>query len=345
MAPKRWNHRAVQPASAVNADTIKAIRERTGNTMMAPPPGRDAAKDSAPDANAAWPKFSVLMAYYHGDDPDQLEQAIASVRRQTLPPDEIVLVRDGRVGPALQQAVSRCEQAVGSLLVHVPLEKNAGAGPAWNEGMKHCRHELIARMDADDVSRPHRFATLVPLIAGDASLDLVGGGINENGQLRPVKLTPAEIRRDARFRNPINHVTVVFRKSAVQDAGGYQDFVGFADYYLWIRMLRNGCRFANVDNVVVDVRAGGAAWCQRRSGWGYIRREIYLQWLMLQWGLIGPHHFLYNAASRTTFRLLPLGAKDWLYRRLLRSKATVAPNPAAPLPRRTEETQRPRRAA
>ena len=270
------------------------------------------------------PKFSVLMAYYHGDDPGQLEEAIASVRNQSLPPDEIILVRDGPVGPQLAATVARCEQAPGPILVHVRLPENRGAGPAWNEGMRYCRHDLVARMDADDVSRHDRFAATVPLLAGDPSLDMVGAGISEDGLERPVKRTPAEIRRDARFRNPINHVTVVFRKESVRRAGGYQDFVGFADYYLWIRMLRDGCRFANIDQVVVDVRAGGDAWCKRRSGWGYIRREVYLQWLMLRWRLIGPHHFLYNVATRTAFRLLPLSWKDWLYRRLLRRGAAAA---------------------
>ncbi len=75
-------------------------------------------------------------------------------------------------------------------------------------------------------------------------------------RLRVLPRTSEEILQYAKKRNPFNHPCMMFRREAVLHAGNYQDFPGFEDYYLWVRMLRKGCKGYNVQEVILDMRTG-----------------------------------------------------------------------------------------
>ena len=123
-------------------------------------------------------------------------------------------------------------------------------GPALDQGLAASWFDVIARMDADDVAMPHRFEVELPLIA-DA--DIVGAGLYEFvedtndivGQRVP-PTDPAQIRRYARMHDPFNHPTVVYRRAAVQAAGGYVPVGLMEDYWLFARMLASGARAENI---------------------------------------------------------------------------------------------------
>ena len=100
----------------------------------------------------------------------------------------------------------------------VGLEQNIGLGHALDAGLASCAHEVVARMDADDVSLPERFATQIPLLA--EGYDLVGSALLEFADdeddivgLRTPPLGEDEIRSWSRFHDPFNHPTVVYRRS------------------------------------------------------------------------------------------------------------------------------------
>ncbi len=144
---------------------------------------------------------------------------------------------------------------------HVVLEANVGLGPALDCGLAACEHEIVARMDADDVSLPERFARQVPLVERGA--DIVGSGLLEFDRSpedvvgrRTPPTDPSEIRRTIRFRDPFNHPTVVYRRSAVQAAGGYTDMALMEDYLLFARMVDAGARPANLAEPLVCYRVG-----------------------------------------------------------------------------------------
>src|SRR5690606_35438140 len=132
-------------------------------------------------------------------------------------------------------------------------------------------HEIVARADADDVCEPERFATQVPMVA--AGLDLVGSALAElshdESVVEAVRRRPTEpeaIRRFATLQNPFNHPSVVYRRSAVLAAGGYQDLPLMEDYWLWARMLVRGASVANVEEALVRYRTGAGLY-RRRGGW------------------------------------------------------------------------------
>ncbi|MGH3444735.1 MAG: glycosyltransferase, partial [Nocardioidaceae bacterium] len=159
--------------------------------------------------------FSLLMAVYAGDDPDYLREAfVSTVHAQTRRPAEVVLVQDGPVPARLATVI---EELIADSPVparHVVVEHNLGLGPALDTGLAACTHEIVARMDADDISLPERFAKQLPLV--EAGADIAGTGLweFEDGAhdvvgRRTPPTDPAEIRRVVRFRDPFNHPTVV----------------------------------------------------------------------------------------------------------------------------------------
>ena len=180
-------------------------------------------------------KFSVLLSVYRKEQPAYLRQSLDSIFTQTLQPAEVVLVKDGPLTDALDEVAEEYCRKYPVLKV-VPLSENQGLGRALNEGLKYCSYDLVARMDTDDVAKPERFEKQIAVFCAHPEMDVVGAWIDEfEGSIenvisvRVLPLEDSEIRRFARKRNPVNHPVVMFRKSAVLVAGGYQHFPLFED--------------------------------------------------------------------------------------------------------------------
>ncbi len=171
--------------------------------------------------------FSLLLPVYRGDRPDFLRRAFrSSVADQTLRPDEVGVVRDGPVSAELARTMAELAEASPVPVVTVELARNMGLAYALERGLEACAHDVVARMDADDISLPERFARQLALISD--GLDLVGTGMyefaDEVGTIAGRRTPPAgadAISRYARFHDPFNHPTVVYRRQAVKRAGGY----------------------------------------------------------------------------------------------------------------------------
>lgn len=100
--------------------------------------------------------YSVLMSVYHKEKPEYLKQAIESIQAQAFPTDDFVLVCDGPLSEPLDSVIAKKQQEMGTTLNVIRLAKNGGLGNALNEGIKHCKDELVARMDSDDIAYPDR---------------------------------------------------------------------------------------------------------------------------------------------------------------------------------------------
>ena len=268
-------------------------------------------------------KFSVLMSVYAREKAEYLREAMDSIFNQTLQPSEVVLVKDGPLTDKLDQTIREFVIRCNSLKV-VSLPQNVGLGAALNEGLKHCSYELVARMDSDDICVPNRFERQLECFQLHPEYDIVGGWIDEFSDnpnvpesVRYLPETHADIKKFFNSRSPMNHVTVMFRRTTVMNAGGYQPFYLLEDYWLWGRMIKNGARFYNIQSVLVHVR-GGHAMAARRGGWKYAKSEIRLQREFLRMRLIGPFTFCKNLTIRTTVRMMPNKLRTFVYRKLLR---------------------------
>lgn len=272
-----------------------------------------------------YPKFSVAMCVYGGDNPEWFRSAAESVLNQTVPPDEIVLVVDGPVPEALEQVISGCEQQ--SVFKVIRLAENQGHGNARRTSLEHCSHELVALMDADDLSVPDRFERQLAKFAQNAALSAVGGNITEfcgdpNNivGVRDVPQDDTNIKIYMKTRCPMNQVTVMFRKSDVAAAGGYIDWYCEEDYYLWLRMYLKGMKFANIPQILVNVRVGEEMY-RRRGGWKYFRSEAKLQKYMLDHHVISFGTYTMNVAKRLIVQvLLPNRLRGWVFQKFARSK-------------------------
>jgi glycosyltransferase involved in cell wall biosynthesis len=262
--------------------------------------------------------FSVLLPVYAGDRPEFVRRAIRSViDDQDRAPDEVVIVRDGPVPEPLAACLADAVASHDGLVRVVEMPVNRGLGHALETGLAACGHDIVARMDADDISRPPRFARQIPLI--ESGFDLVGSALAEMGDgeddvrgLRRPPVTHDEISRFARFHSPFNHPTVVFRRSAVRRAGGYEHLGSLEDYWLWARMLATGSKAANVDEPLLLYRVSAGAY-ERRGGWQLARAEIALQRRLRRIGFISRLQFLRNVAVRGTWRLCPVFLRRPLY--------------------------------
>lgn len=267
-------------------------------------------------------QFSVLLPIWAGDRPDFLTAAFEStVDGQTRPPDQVVVVQDGPVGEQLAERVAELAGASRVPVDVLVLERNVGLGPALDAGLAACRHPVVARMDADDISVPHRFAVQLPVI--ESGVDVVGSGLAEFTDdpervvgTRTPPVEPAAIRERARFAVPFNHPTVVYRRDLVLAVGGYTDFARMEDYLLWAKLILAGARVANVAEPLVRYRVGAGAY-SRRGGLEQLRTELDVQRRFRRLGFTTRGQYLRNVVVRGGYRLVPEGLRRAAYRRLI----------------------------
>ena len=268
-------------------------------------------------------QFSVSMCVYGGDNPQWFRTAVDSILSQTAKPDEVVLVVDGPVPEALDAII--CQYEALPLFRVIRLPENVGHGEARRTGLQACRYDLVALMDADDISAPDRFQKQLQLFAENPDLTIVGGNITEFvdtpenlvGQ-RTVFATDREIKQDMKKRCPMNQMTVMFRKNAVEAAGGYVDWYCDEDYYLWLRLMLGGGVFANISENLVNVRVGKEMY-QRRGGMKYFLSEAKLQKWMLRNKVIGFITFMVNVNKRLIVQvLLPNRIRGWVFQKFAR---------------------------
>ncbi|MDR1355378.1 MAG: glycosyltransferase [Propionibacteriaceae bacterium] len=267
--------------------------------------------------------YTVLMSAYLKTTPQQLRAAIDSMTAQTVPPAQIVLVLDGPVRADLEQYVSELAQSKFLELLRLP--RNVGTGMAKAAGIAHCTHEFIAHMDTDDVSLPDRCEAQLAAFAAEPELSAVGGLIQEiftdgrKAAVRDVPETPHQIARYARWRNPFNHQSVMYRKSAVLAAGNYQHMLYFEDYWLWLRMLAAKQRFRNLKQVLVYVEADGVN--ERRGGYQYVRAIWRFLWAARNLGVMNWPQWLFNVVQRSLVAIAPQEIRARFYSLVLRNDA------------------------
>jgi GT2 family glycosyltransferase len=323
---RRWARTVA--ASTDRARLLRALRRGLVAGARRPRPNADVLAPARAGRPAGGPEepFSLLMSTWAGDDPEQLVEAFtSSVQKQSRPPAEVVLVQDGPVPGPLAAAIDGLVAASPVPVNHLQLPANLGLGPALDTGLAACRHDIVARMDADDVSFPERFARQLPLVEQGA--DIVGAGLLEFGASvddvvgrRTPPVGADQIRRVIRFRDPFNHPTVVYRRDAVTAAGGYAELDLLEDYLLFTRMVSGGAEPANLAEPLVYYRVGEGAYA-RRGGRRLLRSELELQRRLLDLGITTRGEYLRNVVVRGGYRLVPESVRKVAYRRLLANRS------------------------
>ena len=268
-------------------------------------------------------KYSVLMTVYTKDNPDYFALSLDSMINQTCKPDEIVIVKDGPIRKQLQDIIdSRKNRQVKIIQLQLPVNK--GLGLALNEGIKICKNELIARMDADDYSMPNRCELQLKAFEKYPDLDIIGCPVDEFVDdidnvvgCRNVPYTNDEIYAFAKKRDPFNHPTVMYKKSVVLKAGMYSDYRKNQDTDLWIKMLSNGAQCMNLKEHVFRFRFDSDTYRKRKS-WVNTKILLEIRYKAWQSGLNTFFDFLLVATSQIGVYILPVWFQRWLYTVVLR---------------------------
>lgn len=274
--------------------------------------------------------FSVLMSVYHRENPEHFDFALESnLINQLLPPDEFVLVCDGPLGAQLDSVIEKYQKLFPEVLKVYRLKENLGLGRALNFGLEKCGNDLVARADSDDISLPDRYKKQIAFMEKQGDVALLGTDIEEfeddpenPTRRKQMPATDDEIKSFMKFRNPINHMTAVFRKSAVEKAGSYIHIPYLEDYYLWVRMAAAGFKAANIGEPLVLARIGNGM-VKRRGNKDYIAGWQELSRYMLKNKMITRPEYLRNIIAVRAFVYMPTSIRNFSYKKLLRKGSKV----------------------
>ncbi|KAB3522667.1 glycosyltransferase [Corynebacterium sp. zg254] len=275
---------------------------------------------------------SVLLTTYHRTRPEDLTWALRSLQEQTLPAAQVVIVADGPIGEDLRHIIedfTTTYSATGGTAHSVFTPRNQGSAAASNEGLPHCTEEFIARLDSDDLAAPTRFEKQIQFLRGNPTIDVLGTSVAEFDDAlwaswiknkdahtaihtltqmgttsRVLPETHRQIVRYARINSPLNHPSVMMRREALEEVGGYQPVHLMEDYDLWARMIAAGKTLHNLPEPLTYFRASEAMF-DRRTGKDMFAAERVMQANLRRYGLISRPRAILNLLARSLYRALP----------------------------------------
>lgn len=263
---------------------------------------------------------SALITTYRGENPDHLVAALQSLKNQSLPPDQIVLVIDGPIDFAQQDVINRfAAETDGPKRIVATMPENGGLAKALNHGLSACTGDYIMRMDSDDISLPDRLQLEKTYLDTHAEIDLVASWssefVHEDHDLR-LKTSPTEheaIVQALRWRNVIAHPTILIRKSALVNLGGYRESVGLLeDYDLYVRLILAGAKIHIIPKVLLRVRTT-LEQRARRGNFAYFKSEFRFRLHCLRVGFLNTRQFILTTCLYGFFRLMGAPLRDRLY--------------------------------
>jgi len=267
------------------------------------------------------PHFSVVISVYQKDNAVHFREALDSIIQQSVMPSEIIIVVDGPIDDDINGVLHAFSEDTRVNVIR--LENSQGRGAARHRAIQSCNNDLVALMDSDDLSVPKRFELQLKEF-NKRSVDVVGGQIEEftavPGDLqrfRRVPLSDSEIKKRNRWRQGVNHVTIMFKRESYIRSGGYRSLVKVEDWDLLHRMIMCGTHFKNIPETLVHVRSSDEQF-QRRKGMIYIKEELQILSEMLLSGYINFLQFVINCSIRCVTRLLPDRLIVSVYKILLR---------------------------
>lgn len=269
-------------------------------------------------------KYSVLMSLYIKEKPEYLDQALDSMVKQSLTPGEIVIVKDGEISPQLQSILTKYSNQYPGLFKIVGYAQNKGLGFALNYGLRHCRNDLVARMDTDDISDKERCKKQVAVFSAHPEYTIVGAYVDEfygtPDNVTGCRVVPSsmpEIYKFAKRRSAFNHPTVMYRKSKVLEFGGYSDLRRNQDVDLFGRMLFAGCLATNIQESLLFFRSGEGL-AKRRKSWENTKSYIGTIWNFYKIGYSSFLDVTVVSIAQTAMYLMPVLIQKWIYRSFLR---------------------------
>lgn len=266
--------------------------------------------------------YSILLPVYNLDKPEYLSLSIESMLNQTVKSNDFVIVKDGPLTKELDEVIDKYAKDENNHINIYSLETNSGLGAALDFGLRKCQNELIARMDADDISLPTRCEKLLKLFEENKDLSIAGTNIDEFDEdpniiisSRVVPTSDKEIKKYNCRRQAFNHPSIMFKKSEVLRVGSYPHIKHMEDKDLFFRMLNMDCVGANIDESLLLFRSNKESF-KRRRGKEYRKATIEVAKKAYKNKYIRYSDYLYMYWGQKFMRIIP----NWLLIKLLRKK-------------------------
>ncbi len=262
------------------------------------------------------------MTVYFQDKDEWFREALESVTlKQTLQPNQLVLIVDGPVGASKNNIIQEYKDLFKGEFTLITLPKNVGQGAALNKGLRYCKYNLICRMDSDDISLPRRFEVLLSFMKKNKNIDVVSSSIEEftltgDNRIRKLPTIHEDILSYSKLRSPTNHGACIFKKTSVVSVGGYSELCQLQDYLLFARMINSGYFFANIEETLVRVRISDDYF--RKSGFNYFKEELILAWILYQEGFLNIPQLFRNVIIRGLPRLAGRFLISNIYKHVIR---------------------------
>lgn len=197
--------------------------------------------------------LTVLLPVYNGED--YIEEAILSILNQTFENFKLLIVNDGSTDNTTN-IISKYKNT--DSRIQVVERQNKGLIYSLNEGLSLSTTDLVARMDADDISFPLRLEKQFNFMSQHPEISVCGAAIQiyETGTNEFLPKHTDELLALSLFSVPVFHPTVMMRRQDVLSVGGYSpEALCAEDYDLWERMLYKGFRFSNIEEVLLKYRS------------------------------------------------------------------------------------------
>lgn len=271
-------------------------------------------------------EYSILMSVYHGEKAVNFEEAVHSMMTQTVLTNDFVIVCDGELTEELDQVIDKYVALYPGIFNIIRIPKSPNWAHVLNVGLKACKNELVARMDSDDISVPDRCEKQILFLESHPEVDCVSTSLGEFFEspkkidnVRSLPEKHGDIAEFAKRRCPLNHATVIYKKTSVIKSGAYKYFPAYEDYHLWIRMLKKGCILHNMPEVLYLMRAGLNLY-ERRRGWKYCKEMLKFRLWMKKLGMINLMELVVYSMLNAIVLLMPNGCRAFVYQKFLRDK-------------------------
>lgn len=269
-------------------------------------------------------EYSVLMPLWSGEKICFLEQSLKSMINQTFPPHEYVFVIDQPISTEMDSLIKTLIKSHSRIhYVKAYHLSGLGLGALLKVGVEACTCTFVARMDSDDISLPDRCEKELKILNSSSLIAVVGSYLTEFDtspdmpiSIRKVPENGVEFNKFAKLRNPINHPTVMFRKSLILEVGNYNAFFSHCeDYELWYRIIKNGYLSYNIQESLLLFRTG-KDFLERRSHNKNLNSYIKLKKIMRSDKFINLNEYLLSILIQYLFSNAPLKIKEKIYQQL-----------------------------
>jgi glycosyltransferase involved in cell wall biosynthesis len=252
--------------------------------------------------------ISVLLPVRNGEA--TLLQALESLWGQSFSDFEVVVVDDGSTD-ATPDLLAACHDPRLRIISIPPL----GIAAALNEGLRHCRGPLVARMDADDTAHPERLERQRAYFQQHPEVDVLaccvefgGDALTSQGYALYVAAINELLNHEQMWRRrfwdaPLAHPSVMYRKQVVLDAGGYSQAAVPEDYELWLRLFARGHCFAKLPEKLLqwndhEKRLSRNHPNYSKKAFWRLKAQYFARWLEEEFGAAPPPVYVWGETNR-----------------------------------------------